>query len=289
MKRMITGLFVLVVFQFQSIAAVAAVPNGQIPYYGAAFFQEMNKGLSDRALVQTLNVILKSRHTVKAGDFDTIYHLCQGQPCFVHTALGYNNARKYLMGEFYLIKTNAGYGMRDLYCDHDTGPSDYTHGEAPGPGQIPDHNVVNTEHTWPQSRFSGSYPNETQKSDLHHLFPTDNEMNSVRGSFPFGEVAQDKKKLKCSNVRFGTSEAGDSNAFEPPESHKGNVARALFYFSTRYDLRIDPKEEGTLRAWHKADPVDEEEARLNNRIFELQFNRNPYIDYPTLVDRVKDF
>ncbi|RYZ68005.1 MAG: nuclease, partial [Proteobacteria bacterium] len=77
--------------------------------------------------------------------------------------------------------------------------------------------------------------------------------------------------------------------FEPPDAHKGNVARALFYFSVRYNIKIDPIEENFLKAWNKADPVDQEESGRNEAIMKIQGNRNPFVDFPELADSIGDF
>jgi endonuclease I len=77
--------------------------------------------------------------------------------------------------------------------------------------------------------------------------------------------------------------------FEPPETHKGNVARSLFYFSIRYGLRISPEEEAYLKMWNKQDPVDQEEMIRNNEIYKTQGSRNPFVDHPELADRIQDF
>jgi endonuclease I len=54
-------------------------------------------------------------------------------------------------------------------------------------------------------------------------------------------------------------------------------------------LPIDPRLEAVLRKWHKDDPVDDEERDRNEKIMKLQGNRNPFIDYPELVDKINDF
>ena len=77
--------------------------------------------------------------------------------------------------------------------------------------------------------------------------------------------------------------------FEPPVEHKGNVARALFYFAVRYDMRIAAHEEFFLRQWNVIDPVDDEEIARNNEIERLQGNRNPFIDDAALVELIEDF
>lgn len=162
-------------------------------------------------------------------------------------------------------------------------------GQKPGPNRILDNRVINAEHTWPQSRFAGGFSKEMQKADLHHLFPADSEMNSTRSSFPFGEVVKDSQELKCREARIGSVSESQGIFFEPPDSHKGNVARALFYFSVRYKVTIDPIQEKYLRLWNYEDLPDEEEISRNEEIFRLQGNRNPFIDHPELADLILDF
>ena len=47
------------------------------------------------------------------------------------------------------------------------------------PSQVAGNQKVNTEHTWPQSKGAGQEP---QRSDLHHLFPSDAKINTERGN-----------------------------------------------------------------------------------------------------------
>lgn len=39
-----------------------------------------------------------------------------------------------------------------------------------------------------------------------------------------------------------------------------------------------------LLRWNELDPVDDFEIQRNNRIYEFQGNRNPFIDYPLLAN-----
>jgi endonuclease I len=75
----------------------------------------------------------------------------------------------------------------------------------------------------------------------------------------------------------------------PPAAHRGNVARAMFYFSIRYNHKLDSAQESALKQWHKADPVDACEKKRNEGICKLQGNRNPFIDRPDFVDKISDF
>jgi endonuclease I len=67
------------------------------------------------------------------------------------------------------------------------------------------------------------------------------------------------------------------------------VARAIFYFAARYKMKVGGAEEATLRKWNHEDPVDAEEAARNDMIEDVQGNRNPFVDYPELIDQVKVF
>jgi deoxyribonuclease I len=196
-----------------------------------------------------------------------------------HHSVGYKTARIAILGNEDLERTEDGYVITDVYCE-----KEYT---VPGPGKIPRNEVLNVEHTWPQSKFGGS-DRGSQKCDLHHLFPSDSEMNGIRGNFPFGVVHQQTRPLKCGQSQFGKNTDGQT-VFEPPNAHKGNVARALFYFAVRYDMQIDETQEKTLREWNKQDPVDQAELDRNAEIESVQGNRNPFVDHPEYADSIGDF
>ncbi len=270
------------------VGTAQAVPvTEMLPYYGAEFYQTVRSGVQNQDLLMAIKKVLRSYHVPARGGMDQIVADCQGRSgCYFHHAYGYGPARVFLMGNFYLVSTQKGYAVHDVYCDTDR--SDFG-SSPPGPGQIPNNTVVNMEHTWPQSHFTRRFATDLQKSDMHHLFPTDSQLNAIRGNNPFGEVSRDSKVLKCNASRYGIGTSGGREVFEPPQDHKGNVARALFYFSTRYDLSIDQNEERVLRKWNDEDPIDEVEYNRNEEIYKLQGNRNPFIDHNDLVDLVSDF
>ena len=100
-----------------------------------------------------------------------------------YVALGYNTARDKM---FMIIDNQAVNGQG---ASQNTLESIYTGQLAVG---YTDRNDCqnrfnfNTEHTWPQSLFSS---NDPMVSDLHHLFPTDDNSNGERGNNPFGVVS----------------------------------------------------------------------------------------------------
>ncbi len=218
-----------------------------------------------------------------------------------HQALGYDQARSFLFGDFYLEQENSGeYFLHDVYCQKNYMSSEFPGKKNLGPGKIPDNSILNCEHTWPKSRFGGGKDPKraaeysSKLSDLHHLFPSDSVINAIRGNSQFSDVDVEDRQLPCDGQKFGhlITENGKQSSeeyYEPPTVHKGNVARALFYFAVRYKMTISSSEEKSLRQWHKQDPVDAQEMERNQRIFELQQNRNPFIDHPEFADLIEDF
>ncbi len=143
-------------------------------------------------------------------------------------------------------------------------------------------NNFNTEHTWPQSLFGSSDP---MVSDLNHLFPTDANANNVRGNDPFGMVA----------TPTWTEGGSKSNGtvFETRNQQKGQTARAMLYFGVRYKnasitLGFLTGQEAILRQWSKQYPPTAIDKRRNNDVQAVQGNRNPFIDYPQLLDRISN-
>lgn len=128
--------------------------------------------------------------------------------------------------------------------------------------------------------------NGIAKSDLHHLFPVDSPTNSIRSSLPFCDVIESKWSNSQSKRGFNSFK---EHCFEPPEQHKGNVARALFYFSVRYQMPIDDNQESYLRKWCKQDPIDQDEIDRNDKIKSFQYNSNPFIERPELIEQIKNF
>lgn len=201
-------------------------------------------------------------------------------------ALGYKKGtKKALFGKVYLETDDSGkYFIDGVYCD-------FTVRTHIGPKQIPINRVMNVEHTWPQSKGAKREP---ARGDLHHLFPTNSRANSARGNLPFGELRGKPATNSCPSSERGsiidpkTGRVSRTKGFQPPPQHRGNVARAMFYVSAKYGYDIPSLEEYYLRKWHREDPVDSEEMRRNGLIEQAQGNRNPFIDFPDLIDRMNN-
>lgn len=161
-------------------------------------------------------------------------------------------------------------------------------------------------------------------TDLHNLVAADHNTNSAGHSdYYYGNVNNKNNETTIyaylangeKEVSGWKEKINGQYVFEPTDEWKGNVARCLMYMATRYsnknnNTQAEPylvlnekevipdiiKEEGsfygehinlsTLLKWHELDPVDEYERHRNNLIYyNVQNNRNPYIDYPELANR----
>ena len=168
----------------------------------------------------------------------------------------------------------------------------------------PEGTNYNREHSIPKSWFGGEvYP---MYSDLFHLYPTDSKVNSERGNLPYGEVGS-ASYTSGNGSKVGTSSFSgySGTVFEPIDEYKGDFARTYFHFATCYqdqdiakvsEAKVIFKSEAypTLTTyaqnlfmkWSKEDPVSKKEIDRNNAVYNYQHNRNPFIDYPGLEDKI---
>ena len=157
---------------------------------------------------------------------------------------------------------------------------------------------IQTEHLYPRSLGSASMP---ALGDLHHLVPTRANINTLRRNAPFQEIPDEQAKYWIFKDKVMTvmprkdihlySES-KSNAFEPKENRKGDIARAMFYFYTFYRFEVNKKSKTffasmlpDLCRWHRSDKVDSTEINRSLAIARIQSNVNPFIFDPSLVER----
>ncbi|MGF1514816.1 MAG: endonuclease [Elainellaceae cyanobacterium] len=153
---------------------------------------------------------------------------------------------------------------------------------------------INAEHVWPQSRGAQG----PAKSDIHNLFPTRVNVNSIRGNNPFADIPDPSTSRwfrDDDQLRRIPSEAIDeysefrTGVFEPREEVKGNVARAMFYFFTVYESQADERffkrQQSTLCEWDKLDPPDATEVARSHAVAQAQGNENPFVVDTTLAER----
>ena len=147
---------------------------------------------------------------------------------------------------------------------------------------------INCEHTFCQSWFQGIPEQAIAKADVHHLFPVEGGVNSSRSNYPMDNVttiSHTYHEAGTYTSYLGTNSNGDT-VFEPADVHKGDAARAMLYFSVRYEMDLtqgDVDMLATLIQWHTDDPISTEEINRNDDIYDYQGNRNPFIDVPDYV------
>lgn len=160
---------------------------------------------------------------------------------------------------------------------------------------------VDREHVWPKNA-GNAFPEKTEcGSDAHHLRPCNKNINSTRSNYSFGEVAQTSSNLvkEDGSSNYGNSANGkdamcylSGGLFYPAKGYRGATARILMYVQTRWGNKFDltfvdgagkNKTIGDFDAlykWHLEEPPTDEEIRRNQVVYEIQGNRNPFIDHP---------
>ena len=126
----------------------------------------------------------------------------------------------------------------DMYSENPNGadPYNYTHGSKKCGNYSVEGDCYNREHLFPQGIFSSASP---MRSDYHHVVPSDGKVNGQRGSYPFGEVSSPNwTSLNGCKRGPNTTPGFSGTVFEPLDEYKGDIARSLLYFATRYEDRV---------------------------------------------------
>ena len=207
--------------------------------------------------------------------------------------LGYRLARE----ELYTNIDNADGMVEGIY-------SGYTASipkNSPMPRLVASSVGINAEHVWPQSLGASGMA----KSDMHILYPADEEVNQERSNYPFADIVDSQTdswfledeeffEIPQENIdaysELYKPSTRSKRVFEPREQVKGDVARAMFYFHTVYPQQADSgffnRQKRTLCAWQAQDPVSAKERERSNNIAATgQGNQNPYVADATLAER----
>ncbi len=195
--------------------------------------------------------------------------------------------------------------IMDMYSENPNGtdPYNFTYGstQCGGSGYTNEGDCYNREHVVPQSLFSEAFP---MKSDIHFIRATDGKVNGIRSNYPFGKVGS-TSYVSQNGSKLGTSVSPgySGTVFEPIDAFKGDIARMIFYFVTRYETQLAGFSSGNmlggsafpglqtwelnqLLAWSAADPVSATEIARNDASYVYQGNRNPFIDHPEYVAQI---
>lgn len=237
---------------------ISSAPNG--------YYSSLN-GLSGSNLKQALQDIIANPTVVRAHNYGDIYDILRTAD--VNPA---NNNQVWLMyveqGRSKLDQQTDNsiigkWNREHIYCQSRGGFQDGTSSTADG---------INV---WLPTNANDILAGH---ADAHHIRAEDGQENSSRN-----------------NRNYGVDYNGPTGT---QGSWKGDVARALFYMAVRYNGlnvvngNVAETPSGfigdltTLLQWHNQDPPDDFEMHRNNYIYTWQFNRNPFIDYPQLVNYI---
>ncbi len=185
-----------------------------------------------------------------------------------------------------------------LYADEDPNNPGYVLGMWDG-DKIPaiwDQGASwNREHVWayshlqlPGTQKRGDDAND-HTADLFNLRVACQFSNGFHGNKFFDEANTD-------DTMFPNITSGLNGYHAYTGDWRGDVARICFYMFVRYPgLKLVSATTGddvsmgnltALLAWNELDPVDAFEIQRNNRIYEYQGNRNPFVDYPELAGQL---
>lgn len=189
----------------------------------------------------------------------------------------------------------------DMYSENPTGTDPYTyrHGIKKCGNYSVEGDCYNREHVVPQSFFNERSP---MRGDIHFVRPTDGKVNGMRSNYPFAMVNNPSfTSRNGTKVGPSSSPGFGGSSCEPIDEFKGDIARMIFYFVTRYEsqlgsfstgnmlgstLGLAAWEKDVLLAWSIQDPVSPSEIERNNAAFVFQKNRNPFIDHPEWVQLI---
>lgn len=215
-----------------------------------------------------------------------------------HTVVSYSA----LWNAFYTTDSKSNNKVWDIYSDVPGGTPAYefTFSSNQCGNYSHEGDCYNREHSFPTSWFNDQSP---MNSDLFQIYPTDGYVNQKRGNYPYG-VTNNASWTSTNGSKLGPcSTSGYSGTiFEPIDEYKGDIARTYFYMATRYFGEdagwpgspmfdgAQPKEWALnmLLIWHQNDPVSVKEIDRNNAIYQLQNNRNPFIDHPEFANYIWD-
>ena len=248
---------ILILLYWISTILFAEIPAG---YY----YKANNKYGYD--LLNTLNIICSN------GDF-----------------LSYGSGEGYTWEGFYYTDRNDDGSVIDMYSSTIRYQTDFNGVDG-----------LHIEHSLPKSWW-GALENYAFR-DLHHLFPADATTNITKNNLPLGEVETATFDNGVSKIGTTSLYNSKEKCFEPADEYKGDFARAYFYVSTVYNelsalWQSSMMQNNTypvwnnealdlLLKWHREDPISEKELKRQEAVYQIQHNRNPFIDYPEMVEHI---
>ena len=257
--------------QFSDPTPAVAAPAVVAPQSSTAYLRQV-RGLSGAPLLRALHDIAARNHTVKE----------------------YNEAKREMFSTIDQVVVDGKHGVIDAYSQtfvpgtSGHGPDYKENGDQNHDGTA-DAMGMNAEHLWPRSLFGRD--RLPMVSDLHNLMTTFSSVNEKRGSRPFGIVRGETTYRNAAGMKIGDEIA------EPPDAIKGEIARRLLGFYTHYydrDIARGPAGAAfwnenrvkLLLNWNRRFPPTARERLRNDLVGSSQGSRNPFVDDPSLADRI---
>jgi len=237
----------------------------------------------------------------KAAVLKTELHniICQDTTHYLGYGSGKGNTWE---GFYYTDRNTATNAVIDMYSDS------VRYFPNPNPDFVSFGQTVHIEHSVPKSWWGCDIDHpDCPARDLNHLFPADGTTNMSKNDNPLGVVTGTPTKNNgVSKIGPGGYDGYVGNVFEPADQYKGDFARAYFYMATAYEHYLykwdttkpenmmqnnrypvlKPGAVQLLLQWHRQDPVSAKEVTRNDVVYGIQYNRNPYIDHPELVEYI---
>ncbi len=280
MKR---ALFLLSIIAVALLARAEEMPAG---YYDAV------QGTKDSVLKTTLHNIIQG---------DTVIRYAYGPNQYHSTS----KAGEWQKGDLKAYGTWWGFATTDVQSDGSIWDM-YSNNKRYLPIKGGSAAGMDIEHCFPKSWWGGD-DNDAYK-DLYHLNPSDHSANGQKNNYPPGYCTRGDK-FDNGSFRVDSKSAcqyGNFFCWEPCDEYKGDFARAYFYIATAYEdytwvetatttynamtntdyHEFTPWLQEVLLQWHRNDPVSEKEIERLNAVSSIQHNRNPYIEYPELVEYI---
>lgn len=178
------------------------------------------------------------------------------------------------------------------------------------------------EHVWPCANSNGLWGRGASGedigdtyigggSDLYHVRNCDGNVNSYRSNDRYYEFKDGEDyTLATDGGPYSLRYSASGKKAEPADEWKGDIARIVVYLYVHYgaykqgdddiytgdldltDVIFKAPEESMedvyqrLCDWNRLDPVSEQEVMRNTNVMKVQGNRNPFVDYPVMMERL---
>lgn len=309
MKRKLRLLFPVVAacFALSGCDFISIKGKGEVkitdPYYADLNY----KGKSGTKLQQELQKFLfaKHKHYVAYGEVNTYFKKTADRNSAEAAEDGSDNNEW-----FYTGKVRSGTGDREHVWPCAKSDQLWVHKEDAGLHYVDNPKYVGGGSDLYHIRTCTGSVNQNRGSSRFVQF-SDTEMKDKTGVKEIGDGGPYKLKVQ------GTDSDGFANFSEPDDHMKGDVARIILYLYVHYNYKNIDFDGGfksgsttykfndmlgdlvltnimgydtakrcqeELKEWNEMDPPSEVEKLRNNTVQKVQGNRNPFVDYPELVD-----